>query len=363
MTPKYSWPSSSDNLLDASALDLIRQLDQSLAEANQGIVEAFREAESATQNARLAAEIRRRFSKPTGASPAISSPQSSYPVTTPRSPPFVSSSSYYNESESKVSEQGTTTSPPTTRLAVAHAEELVDLSFHLEHVKRQLEDEMMDHQDTKAKLTCAETTIERLKDQLEQSQNQIEALKISHESSLAETSAELQAAQETARIESEDAEYAMELAKQKIAEEQEMRNLLQQVLEKNEEYRQYIAEQSNAKKMVSFRDPVDDLSQQNHRLLVAKGRELLQRQKGDESSPSKQVTHAISTCQATAAILKQSGRNLGCWEDAEVSISDEVQLERLARNYVQAVELQMTQQRQSIQELESFCALLEQSET
>lgn len=343
MTPKYSF--SPETISDASALDLIRQLDQSLAKVNQGIVEASCEAESATQNAHLAAEIRRRFSKPgavVSSQPSLSPPKqhSSYEKT-PKPP-----------------------SPPkqNTRFAEAHAEELVDLSSHLEHVKHQLEQEMMDHQDTKAKCSVAESAIDKLTRQVASLEQQLESVSVSHEHELAESHTALQAAQDAVQVEREDAEYAMELAKQKIAEEQEMRILLQQVLEKNEEYRQFIAEHNSNKKVVSFSDPIDDLSQQNHRMLVTKGRELLHRQQANDASPSKQVTHAISTCQATAAILKQSGCAIGCWEDAEVSISDEVQLERLAKSYVHAVELQMNQQRQSIQELESFCALLEQSE-
>ena len=46
----------------ASALDLIQQLDSSLADANQEIIESSRQAETtAHNNARLAAEIQRRF--------------------------------------------------------------------------------------------------------------------------------------------------------------------------------------------------------------------------------------------------------------------------------------------------------------
>jgi hypothetical protein len=378
MTPKYrpSHHNGGMDLLDVSALDLIRQLDNSLAEANQGIVAASREAESATQNAHLAAEIRRRFSKPSDAKKYHFHTNGS-PFVSPNTAPsdhtrlfqqYEQQQHPYYQTHQPPSSPGMSSSPthrnPNSRLAVAHA----DLSAQLEHVRSQLELEMLHHQETKAKLTCAETTISKLQDHVHQLQGQTESMQIAHEQVLSEQREELEQARARAQLESEDAEYAMELAKQKIADEQEMRSLLQQVLEKNEEYRRYIIEQQqSSKKAVSFRDPIDDLSQQNQRALIAMGRELLHKQKQQQTesttSPSKQTVSALTTCQATAVILKESGQRLGCWEDKETSVSDEVQLERLARNYTSIVELQVMQQRNSIQELESFCALLEQQQT
>jgi hypothetical protein len=427
MTPKYRPGSAAsggglmgvDSVLDASALDLIRQLDCSLAEANQSIVESSREAESATHNARLAAEIRRRFSRPgdqhSGSSNTKnkhqqhygSSPSSfsSLNTTAPedhtttlfqqhyeqQQHPYRLHHNLYHHSSAAPSPSSSTnaqqhrqqspqqhnnsSSNPHSRLAVAHVEELVDLSSQLEHVRSQLEQEMVHHQESKAKLSCAETIMTKLHDHIAQLQDQMESMRESHDQVVLEQQQELTVAQSVAQQESEDALFAMEMAKQKIAEEQEMRTLLQQVLEKNEEYRRFIAEQqysslSGSKKAVSFRDPVDDLSHQNHRALVAMGRELLHQQLSAAASspdvaapsPAKQAAQALTTCQATAVILKESGHKLGCWEEKETSISDEVQLERLARQYTSNVELQLTQQRQSIQELESFCALLEQQQ-
>jgi hypothetical protein len=113
MTPKYR-PAAvgggmADSVLGASALDLIRQLDCSLAEANQGIVESSREAESATHNARLAAEIRRRFSRP-GDQPAGSSNTTKH-------------QQHYGSSPSSFSSPNTTAPDHTTTLFQQHYEQ------------------------------------------------------------------------------------------------------------------------------------------------------------------------------------------------------------------------------------------------
>jgi hypothetical protein len=213
------------NLVATEAADLIRQLDAAFGDMNASILAGAMEAEEARKNARVAAELARRFSRGNPSvgggvdliswsadggsrtSPAQKSPRLSSSEKTASSPQVhngwspmshtgfrrsplannntaaksrhaatdgYASTSNDNSHDMPSSNSQRTSTKIAERLAATHAEELLQVSLELERTKRQLEAEQMRHDETKSALqqvkqknAVAEEHLERLLQDME----------------------------------------------------------------------------------------------------------------------------------------------------------------------------------------------------
>ena len=368
------------DLVATAAADLIRKLDTCYAETTADIVTGAREAQDARRNARIAAELARKFGSKTAwqedQPEVLASPLPAVPVRPPSPVPTrdtelsvdldaamdaaaataTTSPSFSGSSYPAWKMNGTSngqSSPHGTALAQAHADEFLQVTIDLERTQEALEREQCAHQETQATVQQLQSRLERVENQLSAAQDDVETAREQYGRQMDELQQHLQAETTRADVAEEDANVALELAKNKAEAEHEMRHYLHEVLERNEEYRECLATN-----MASTPDEMEE-HQKNRQALVAAGRQLIQsrstpspRKAPPPAAPSPVMTTQTATLKATA-LLRESGRRLG------MTVKGHESLDKLARRYANFTETEMDHLRQNVKQLESLIALLE----
>ena len=200
-----------------AAADLIKTLDSAFAEMSSLSASAAKDAEDARRNARAASEVARRYtvrSFPQLSALSSSPTKMSSPMTdlNQKSPLMVN----YNNNSDVNNRKRRIPKPPASAelLAESHAEDVLSLSMELERTKQLLEQEQMEHDQTRMSLTKYRAKNAQLESQMDKLLADMEKQKEDHGYSVDDLKRELRSAATRANVAEEDAQVALDLAKQ-----------------------------------------------------------------------------------------------------------------------------------------------------
>lgn len=234
----------------------------------------------------------------------------------------------------------------TERLAAAHAEDVLAISLELERVRKNLENEQVTHEDTKAALEQSEERNAKLQQQLDNLLNELETQRQSHGLQVDALEQDLQRAQQRTRAAEEDAQLALDLAKGSAESRENVEGWLERALNEIDMLRAHILSldknavlhtpsgsdnnsnnknqvttkktPSSQQRVVRFADEALVLNEKEQELaqtpsrpprgLVAAGRQLLHR--NSESSRDESKIHVVSFNSSDSSVDRR--RRLRC---------------------------------------------------